>query len=151
MTRAEFAVLLHRALKLPEASASAAGKAPFKDVPADSWYSQAVAAAAEAGLISGTGGGAFEPSRALTRQELAVMAMRALLLLGTFEEPDAAETASLLGAYKDGGKTAPYARISLAGLLQAGILSGLPDRMLAPAQPATRAQAAVLLLRLLGS
>ncbi|MGK9253310.1 S-layer homology domain-containing protein [Paenibacillus humicus] len=151
VTRAEFAVLLHRALKLPEASASAAGKAPFKDVPADSWYSQAVAAAAEAGLISGTGGGAFEPSRALTRQELAVMAMRALLLLGTFEEPDAAETASLLGAYKDGGKTAPYARISLAGLLQAGILSGLPDRMLAPAQPATRAQAAVLLLRLLGS
>lgn len=78
------------------------------------------------------------------------MAMRALQLLGKLQPPDAADIPSLLGAYKDGGRTAPYAQASLAGLLQAGMLSGMPDGSLAPAQPATRAQAAVLLLRLLG-
>lgn len=55
---------------------------PFADVPADAWYAEAVAKAAELGLMEGVGNGLFEPDRAPTRAELAAVAARAVELMG---------------------------------------------------------------------
>lgn len=49
---------------------------PFVDVPADAWYKDAVAKAAELGIVEGVGGGLFEPERAVTRAECAAMCVR---------------------------------------------------------------------------
>lgn len=48
----------------------------FADVPEDAWYAEAVAKAAELGIVEGVGGGLFEPDRAVTRGEVAAMCVR---------------------------------------------------------------------------
>lgn len=48
----------------------------FTDVEPDVWYASDVARAAELGIVQGTGGGKFEPDRAVTRAEAAAMCVR---------------------------------------------------------------------------
>lgn len=48
----------------------------FTDVEPDAWYASDIARAAELGIVEGTGGGKFEPERAVTRAECAAMVMR---------------------------------------------------------------------------
>lgn len=73
VTRAEFARLLVKALGLKATKA-----APFSDVKASAWYASDVAAAYESGLVNGVGGGRFAPATPVTREEMAVMAAKAL-------------------------------------------------------------------------
>ncbi|MDG0810552.1 S-layer homology domain-containing protein [Cohnella rhizosphaerae] len=74
VTRAEFTALLSRALKL-EAPASSA--VAFTDVPAGAWYAADVAKAVAAGLVQGQAASIFAPNAVLTREEAAVMLIRA--------------------------------------------------------------------------
>lgn len=48
----------------------------FADVDPDAWYADEVARAAALGIVQGTGGGMFEPDRAVTRAEAAAMCVR---------------------------------------------------------------------------
>ena len=48
----------------------------FADVDPDAWYAEAINEAARLGIVEGTGGGKFEPERAVTRGEVAAMVMR---------------------------------------------------------------------------
>ena len=48
----------------------------FTDVDPGAWYADKVARAAQLGLMEGVGGGLFEPERAVTRGELAAVAVR---------------------------------------------------------------------------
>lgn len=49
---------------------------PFADVAPDAWYADVIAKAARLGIVQGTGGGMFEPDRAVTRAEAAAMMVR---------------------------------------------------------------------------
>ena len=49
---------------------------PFSDIPTGTWYEKEVYAAYEAGLMQGTGGGAFSPARTLTTAEGIALAAR---------------------------------------------------------------------------
>ncbi|WP_194843480.1 S-layer homology domain-containing protein [Paenibacillus sp. B01] len=81
VTRAEFAVMLSKALGLsPSASGEAA--AAFKDVAAGSWYSDAVKLVAKAGIINGYSDGAFKPNQTITHQEMMVMLVKAMQFSG---------------------------------------------------------------------
>ena len=71
-TRAQAVTLLARAL-----SARAEGKAAFSDVPADSYYADAVAWAAASGITEGIGGGLFGPSNDCTRAQIVTFLYRA--------------------------------------------------------------------------
>ncbi|QGG54903.1 hypothetical protein GE073_04415 [Paenibacillus sp. B01] len=141
VTRAEFITMLHRVFGL----ASTGTDSGFGDVKADAWYAEAVAAAAELGLVSGTGGGRFEPGREITREEMAVLAARYLRHAGVSPAGDA----SALSGFRDAGRAAAYARGALAELVAAGIMNGTGADTLQPKGQATRAQAAVILQRLL--
>lgn len=77
ITRAEFAALITRALKLSAANDDAV----FADVASDAWDADEVAAAAGAGLISGYAG-SFRPEDNITREEMAVVIMKAYVFLG---------------------------------------------------------------------
>ena len=48
----------------------------FSDVPADAWYASYVNAAAEAGLMNGTGNGQFSPAKTLSLAEVVTLAAR---------------------------------------------------------------------------
>ena len=74
-TRAHIATFLFRA-KGAEAPADAEN--PFKDVPADQWYTDAALWAAEQGITNGDGAAdTFNPNGACTRAQIVTMLYRA--------------------------------------------------------------------------
>ena len=71
-TRAQAVTFLARAL-----NAKAAGKAEFSDVPADSYFANAVAWAAANGVTEGVGNGLFAPDNNCTRGQIVTFLYRA--------------------------------------------------------------------------
>ena len=72
INRAQMVTMLWRAMGQP----AAASGASFADVPADSYYAQAVAWAVENGITTGTGNGKFSPDNTCTRAQIAVFLYR---------------------------------------------------------------------------
>ena len=72
INRAQMVTMLWRAMGQP----AAASGASFADVPADSYYAQAVAWAIENGITTGVGGGRFDPNATCTRAQIATFLYR---------------------------------------------------------------------------
>ena len=70
-------VLTNESRSFTNVSSAAISTLPFSDVPADSWYYDAVAEAYNAGLIVGTTETQFSPDDSLTAAELITMLYRA--------------------------------------------------------------------------
>lgn len=75
INRAQMVTMLWRAMGQP----AAASGASFADVPADSYYAQAVAWAIENGITTGVGGGRFDPNSTCTRAQIATFLYRLYL------------------------------------------------------------------------
>ena len=74
INRAQMVTMLWRAMGQP----AAASGASFADVPADSYYAQAVAWAVENGITTGVGGGRFDPTATCTRAQIAAFLARSM-------------------------------------------------------------------------
>ena len=72
INRAQMVTMLWRA----EGQPAAGGAANFNDVPANSYYAQAVAWAVESGITQGVGGGRFDPAATCTRAQIAAFLTR---------------------------------------------------------------------------
>ena len=72
INRAQMVTMLWRTMGQPTAT----DKVSFADVPAGSYYAQAVAWAVESGITAGVGGGRFDPSATCTRAQIAVFLYR---------------------------------------------------------------------------
>lgn len=75
INRAQMVTMLWRTMGQP----AAGGSASFADVPADSYYAQAVAWAIENGITAGVGGGRFDPNSTCTRAQIATFLYRLYL------------------------------------------------------------------------
>lgn len=75
INRAQMVTMLWRAMGQPAAAAGAS----FADVPADSYYAQAVAWAVENGITAGVGNGKFNPNGTCTRAQIATFLYRLYL------------------------------------------------------------------------
>jgi hypothetical protein len=75
VTRAEFAVMLNRALGIVPLAESANH---FQDVVEGSWYERDIVAANAVGLINGYPDGTFKPNKTITHPEMIVMLVNAL-------------------------------------------------------------------------
>ena len=75
INRAQMVTMLWRAAGQSAAAGSAAN---FTDVPADSYYAQAVAWAVENGITAGVGGGRFDPNGTCTRAQIATFLARSM-------------------------------------------------------------------------
>ena len=73
--RAQMVTMLWRAAGQP----TAGGTANFTDVPADSYYANAVSWAVEGGITTGIGGGRFDPNSTCTRAQIATFLYRLYL------------------------------------------------------------------------
>src|SRR5690606_2220512 len=144
ITRAEFAALLARALRL-EASGSPDGAAVFTDVRADAWYAADVRAAAEAGIIRGRGNGRFAPEDPITREEMAVMIMRARAFAAGWN----AETPAAEPGYRDLADISEWAKDAVAQAYALGVMIGRGDGQFAPKDHATRAESAKVIAAIL--
>jgi len=74
INRAQMVTMLWRA----EGQPAAGSTANFTDVPADSYYAQAVAWAIENGITAGVGGGRFDPNSTCTRAQIATFLARSM-------------------------------------------------------------------------
>jgi hypothetical protein len=137
MNRAMLATVLYRL-----EGAEATGTNPFGDVPNDTWYTDAVIWASGAGIVTGTGAG-FEPDAPVTREQIAVMLYRYANYLGL---DTSARTP--LSNFRDGGKTADWAKDAMQWAVSVGLFQGNADGSLNPGGKATRAEVATLLERM---
>ncbi|PZD94525.1 hypothetical protein DNH61_17560 [Paenibacillus sambharensis] len=143
VTRAEFAALLTRVLGL---SGAEAGSASFSDV-SGGWYEDTVTAAVEAGLVTGYSDGSFRPNATISRQEMAVMMLRAFRYLNDGELPAGGKGAN--PAFADQQAIKSWANEAVSQAVELGIAKGDGDNNFRPADNATRAEAAVMLLRMM--
>lgn len=131
MNRAMLAVVLHRLASEPQTT----GEDPFRDVPADSWYTEAVRWAAQNGLVTGYDG-RFDPVAPITREQLVVMLWR--YAGSPTSDYD-------LSFCPDAASISTYAAQAMAWALETGVISGMGGGILCPQGQATRAQTAQML------
>lgn len=143
ITRAEFTQLVLKSLDIKIVAASN----PFQDVKKGDWYYDSVVTAANAGLINGTTATTFSPNKAVTRQDISAIIMNALSVKGI-------NTIESRETFLDEKNISSYAKPSVKGLQHLGIVTGKVKGgnnkyYFKPLDHATRAEAAVMLVRML--
>ena len=117
----------------------------FDDVDPAAYYAEAIRWATTEGIAGGYGGGLFGPDDPITREQLAVMLHRYAQHEGF--DVSIGEDTNIL-SYADAFTVSEYAVSALQWACGAGIISGTGDgSTLTPQGQATRAQAAVMLMR----
>ena len=101
LTRGQLATILYRLAGSPETS----GKSPFTDVAEGRYYSDAVAWAAENGIVTGITDTLFAPNQPVTREQLVTM-------IGRYAEKKGIEIVAKgdLSAYPDASNVSNYAK-----------------------------------------
>ncbi|GAK41760.1 hypothetical protein TCA2_4252 [Paenibacillus sp. TCA20] len=139
ITRADFITLLVRALELKSPGTNTAS---FSDIQPDAYYAQAVAIAKELGIAAGFEDSSFKPDSSISRQDMMVLTAKALKAAGKSFRSN-----GNLAPYSDAESISAYAMNSVASLVGSGIVNG-KDGKIAPAEPLTRAEAAMILYRI---
>jgi|GEM_PF-201302 len=139
ITRGDFMYGLVRALGL---SAGFEGK--FSDISSSDYYYRELGIARALGIAHGTGNNEFMPEKEITRQDIMVLTVRALKAANKL----GSTTATDMSAFEDGSEIAAYARESVGIMTANGIIIGSGSRI-NPGGTATRAEAAVILYRIL--
>ena len=140
--RAMVVTILHRLAGEP----AVAGDVGFTDVEPGLWYTDAVAWAAQKGIVNGISETEFAPSGDLTREQLATILYRYAESMGY----DVSASVDLSG-FPDAGDIQSYATQALSWAVAEGLLQGFEDDSLQPGGTATRAQIATILMRFLAA
>ncbi len=139
MTRGMFATVLGR---MHGVDPSLYTGYSFNDVPESAYYAPYVKWARENSILFGVSESSFEPERAVTRQEMAVMMHRFIQYLGLKLENDGEE-------FSDADAIDSWARKSVMSLRETGILTGKPGNLFDPHASSTRAEITTVLRRLI--
>ena len=143
MTRAELVTVLYNMEGQPPVQFQAI----FDDVTSEKWFATQVTWASQNGLVFGTADKIFEPDTPISRQDLATILYRyAVDYKGI--EMNVENVDALLGAFSDADRVGNYAKVAMAAMNQAGVITGDGDR-LKPQENATRAEVASMLSRYL--
>ncbi|MET3655645.1 NEAT domain-containing protein [Sporosarcina psychrophila] len=144
ITRAQFAILLSRALELPKQDY----KGTFSDVTKNmDWIVYEAEAASRAGIISVTDG-KFRPNEAITRQQMATMIIRAI----EYKDASVLEGVKNDVAFADAKDITAYAKTSVDLAAGLGIIGGKEvkgKQLFEPKANATRAHASKMVYYLL--
>ena len=140
MTRAMLVTVLWRYAGAPKPGAN-----PFTDVPNGKWYTDAVAWAAENGVVNGVGDGKFEPDGSVTREQMATILYR-------YAQKTGIDTSkhTELSAFPDASRVSAYARTPMQWIVAEGVIGGSRENgqdWLNPQGNATRAEVATILMR----
>ena len=141
-TRAQLVTILHRLAGQPAPS----GDSGFSDVETGTWYTDAVAWAAQNGIVNGVSDTQFAPGDDITREQLAVILYR----YATYQGYDVSQRADLSG-FVDAGTISTYAQEALSWASAQGLVLGFEDGSLRPQGTASRAQIAAVLMRFLAA
>ncbi|WP_127495023.1 S-layer homology domain-containing protein [Paenibacillus glycanilyticus] len=136
VTRAEMSTMLYRLLSgtLPGKGSVTA----FTDVSGSFWASEAIRWGQQVGILSGYPDHSFKPNATITRAEMAAIIAKWLQL-----DPGAANP-----AFRD--VKGHWASAHIAAAAKLGYMTGYSDGTFRPDQPLTRAEAVVIVNRILG-
>ncbi|WP_162341775.1 S-layer homology domain-containing protein [Paenibacillus paridis] len=138
VTRTEFAVMLLRTLQIPISNETIA--MPFSDKDSiPSWAQREIQTAVAKGIIEGYSDGTLQPQKTVNRAEMAAMVSRAM----KWEAEHAKST-----SFADDATIPAWARDYVANAFENGLIKGRENNYFAPKGLTTRAEAAVVLLRL---
>jgi len=129
ITRAEFATVVVKAFKL-----NAANGKVFADT-SNHWAKSYIATAEAAGIVSGYGNNKFGPDDLITREQMAVMIVKAANLTGGNGK-----------TFTDSAKISSWAKSAVSTANATGVISGFPDGSFKPQDKATRAQAVTVIV-----
>lgn len=141
ISRAEFTTLVIRALGL-----SGVPIGNFSDVFVNHWAYSEIMIAKSHGIVSGDEDNMFYPDRAIAREEMAVIVVKATMAIN---KPLPWYDISILDKYVDRNSISEEALVSMACLNGSGILNGRTEYTIDPKDNSTRAEAAVLLHKVL--
>ncbi|WEK55056.1 MAG: carbohydrate-binding domain-containing protein [Candidatus Cohnella colombiensis] len=139
VTRAEFAALIVRALGI-----KSNGKSHFSDVASSAWYASAVEAASEVGIVKGRSASTFDPKAPISREEMAVMLVRAYKYKSGKDAPTIAEL-----KFDDQAAISAWALDAVTSAYSLGFIKGRNNNQFVPQSYATRAESAQVISRLL--
>ena len=142
-TRAMIVTILYRLEGSPDVDSTAS----FTDVPDNEWYTDAVAWAAQEGIVNGYGNGDFGPQDSITRQQLAAILCRYTAYKGASVSAN-----GWASAYPDAGSVSTWAVAAMQWAVKEGYITGSPVNghvYLLPEASASRAQIATILTRYL--
>jgi hypothetical protein len=142
ISRAEFITILVRALSIQTPSESI----PFKDVTSQDWFSNNVSAAVKAGIVQGFDDQTFRPKKQISREEMAVMVMNALRNAVVV---DSASASQRIQMYQDYEEISSWAREAVSVVVGIELMKGTSGEQYSPKQASTRAQAAVIVARVM--
>ncbi len=117
----------------------------YSDVAADRWSNSAIKLVSAAGVMEGTSKTAFNPTKAMNREEFVASAASLAKKLNI--SPPAVKTEKV--AFKDEASISKEYLADVQYMAQRGIVSSGATESFNPKQPVTRAQAATILHRLL--
>ena len=117
----------------------------FNDVAKGQYYTEGVAWATKAGVVTGYSTDTFAPNDTIPREQLPVMLSRYAKLIGM----DTTANKAALDKFTDGSATGGWAADGMAWCVEKGILQGKGANNLDPTAKVTRAEVAVMLDRFL--
>lgn len=140
LTRAQIVTILYSLAGSPDTEYNG----QFQDVPADAWYSRPISWAYEKGIVYGTSETTFSPSSKITREQLAVIIDQYLKAEGIKLED--AENAQW--RMKDCWSVSYYAEDGVVMVCETGVMNPDQQYNFNPQSGVTRADAAVVFMRL---
>jgi hypothetical protein len=143
VTRAEFITMITNAFKLPIAEY----KNNFKDVNPDDWYANFVATALQNNIVSGYEDSTFKPKNKISRQEMVTIISNIMIRFMDIQPIE--NTRILESNFKDYTDINDFATQAVATTYRYGIVSGMPSGNFNPTGSTTRAEAAVVIYKLL--
>lgn len=133
ITRAEFAKIIVKAFNLPYS-----GEKVFQDTKGH-WAEDAISAAYMNGIISGYDENSFGPDDTITREQIAVMVVKAAKLTGTSNQQK----------FSDGEQISKWAKNEAAIAAANQLIFGYEDNTFRPKNNASRAEAVSIITRAL--
>lgn len=138
LTRAQMVTVLYNRAGKPDVAITD----QFSDVAPNHWFAKAVSWAAANGVVTGYNDGTFLPNNAIKRQEIAAILYR-------LEGSPAADGSNLTG-FPDYSSVQNWAKPALSWAVAEGLINGVATggvSYLKPANPATRAQFANIMMK----
>lgn len=137
ITRAEFVSMVNRAYGYTKI-----GETTFKDIDHKNWYYEDIGIGHEAGYFAGTSPTTASPANKLTREQAAVMIGHNMMLQQ--------DTGEALG-FADSRDFSDWGRHMVQALAKEGVVSGYTDGKFHPQTNVSRGQAAVMLVKAIGT
>ncbi|PAF33788.1 hypothetical protein CHI14_01345 [Paenibacillus sp. 7516] len=139
VSRGDFITLIMRAAGL-----NSSGKTEvYADVPANAYYAAAVAQATELGIVQGNGN-LFRPKDSISREEAAVMLMKAQQVL--FMEK---QESTVRAEFSDQGQVSAWAQDAVEHVNALGLMTGKANLRFDPKGKVTRAEMAKIVYMLI--